>query len=476
MDLIADQQGRCEEIKASLVEEGLFAGTDDAPGEVWRISPEAFSLSKEDVLFFEQLGNHLLSFYSALNRLYRDSHKGNAPSWVARYLDQGKPGDLVDLSRMNRFKGHLPGIIRPDVMVTERGFKVTELDSVPGGFGRTAGLMEFYREADQTLVGEKDGGIPDLFYRMLEEACKKPGCKIALVVSDEAEDYRSEMQYLAGRLQGAGKTVVVCHPRDLIFREEGLYLEIQGRESALDGVYRFFELFDLKNIPKSELIAYAMKKGNVSVTPPYKPYLEEKLSFALFHHPALSAFWEKALGNETFDLLTHLIPRTWILDPRPLPPQAVIPGLKVNGRVVQGWDALMDLTQKERELVIKTSGFSPTAWGSRGVLVGHDVPAEEWQATLTERLRRFEEEPAILQEFHKGRRFKTRYYDGTAGSIREMQSRVRLTPYYFVVSGKACLGGMLATLVPEDKKKIHGMVDAVMVPCSIATDSKKKSG
>ena len=30
------------------------------------------------------------------------------------------------------------------------------------------------------------------------------------------------------------------------------------------------------------------------------------------------------------------------------------------------------------------------------------------------------------------------------------------------------LGGVLATIVPEDKKIIHGMKDAILVPCRVA--------
>ena len=51
--------------------------------------------------------------------------------------------------------------------------------------------------------------------------------------------------------------------------------------------------------------------------------------------------------------------------------------------------------------------------------------------------------------------------------LKAMQSRVRLTPYYFVVAGAARLGGVLATLCPHDKKKIHGMADAILVPCAV---------
>jgi hypothetical protein len=33
-------------------------------------------------------------------------------------------------------------------------------------------------------------------------------------------------------------------------------------------------------------------------------------------------------------------------------------------------------------------------------------------------------------------------------------------------SARAQLGGVLATIVPADKKIVHGMSEAIMVPCS----------
>ena len=45
-----------------------------------------------------------------------------------------------------------------------------------------------------------------------------------------------------------------------------------------------------------------------------------------------------------------------------------------------------------------------------------------------------------------------------------MRGRVRLCPYYFVTGGDTKLGGILATIVPADKKLIHGMRDSILVP------------
>ena len=212
---------------------------------------------------------------------------------------------------------------------------------------------------------------------------------------------------------------------------------------------------------------YSTKKGTIKTTPPYKPFLEEKLSFALFKHPGLKSFWEKSLGFETFQKLLHLIPNTWILDNRELPPYAAIPDLEIKGNQVTNWNDLFTLTQKERELAVKVSGFSPKSWGSRGVTIGHDVSSKVWYQTVKNVLESFPKETSILQKFHKGKRFSSSYLD-SEGNIKDMESRVRLTPYYFVVDQQAKLGGILATLCHKDKKKIHGMKDSIMVPCSVA--------
>lgn len=456
----------CSKIKNSLTDSGMFSADEADPAHHWRISPDPYFLTPDDCAFFEGLGEHLLKFYGALNRLYLDSAKGKAPAWVAEYLDLGKPSDLIDFGKMKRFKNQLPGIIRPDVIVTETGFSVTELDSVPGGFGVTAGLMDWYAQNGWNVLGQANGGLPSKFQQMIESYAGKPGCTLALVVSDESRDYLREMQYLGKILNDRGFSAYVVHPKEVLFKEEGLSLEMGTGEVAIDVIYRFFELFDLKNIQKSELLMFSAKKGRVRTTPPYKHYLEEKLSFALFHHPALNDWWEKALGVETFALLAHLIPNTWILDNRPLPPHAVIPDLVLRGNPVNDWQDLYPLTQKERRLVIKPSGFSPESWGSRGVVIGHDVSSKDWQATLDKGLGEFPAQPYILQKFHKGKRVTVRYWDVPSQSLKDMESRVRLTPYYFVIGDRAELGGILATLVPHDKKKIHGMVDAVLAPCA----------
>lgn len=469
-----------------LTAAGLFAPTAEeyqrpgrpSPAARWRIAPDPFVLSPDQERFFRSLGPQLLAFYRTLNKLYFASLRGEQPAWVARYLDQGKPDGLLTISRMKRFRDSLPAVIRPDVIPTQEGMAITELDSVPGGIGLTACMSRAYDDlADPPsgrasarrveMLGGRDGMVQGFASMLESQRGERSGC-VALVVSDEAEDYRPEMTWLAAQLRSIGVEAYCVHPREVRFTEESLWLSAEEKERPIGLVYRFFELFDLKNIPKAELIMYAAKKGRVAITPPYKPALEEKLAFALFHHPVLAPFWRQELGDDHFKSLAAVMPRTWVLDPAPIPPSATIPGLLLGERAVCDWRELAAAKQKERHFVIKPSGFSELAWGSRGVSVGHDMPQPEWAEAIETALASFPTTPYVLQEFHKGRLFDASYCDDArAGEPVSMSGRVRLSPYYFVTGEKAELAGVLATVCPPDKKVLHGMVDAIMAPCAV---------
>src|SRR6266446_8301758 len=142
---------RAQYVRDQMPAHGLFAGA------TWRISPEAFPISKELIAKLEALGPQLLAFYRACNVMYRHSVDGKLPRWIAEYLDAGKPKELVEFSRLGRFKGHVPRVMRPDVILTNDHFFITELDSVPGGIGLTGWLGKTYAELGDNVVGGATG-------------------------------------------------------------------------------------------------------------------------------------------------------------------------------------------------------------------------------------------------------------------------------------------------------------------------------
>jgi hypothetical protein len=435
--MLAATEDRLGTIRAAFPKEGLFAEKD------WLLSPDAFKIDKEFERELEQLGHRLLVFQRACNQLYQLSVKGKQPAWISRYLDSGKPAELVEFSRQKQFRDDLPRVIRPDLVLTDDGYTIAEIDSVPGGIGLTGWLNQTFSAFEKEIIGGADGML-DGFQSVLPNGGD-------IVISQESATYRPEMEWMAARLQDRQP-----HLQWRVVSAEN-YEPKDGRD-----IYRFFELFDLSNIPNIDKVLSAAAEGKIKITPPIKPYLEEKMWFALFWMQPLHEFWRRELGEKYFLQLQEVIPYSWLLDPTPLPQHAVIPRLEI-----QDWREAGRFSQKDRQLLLKVSGFSPLGWGSRGIALGSDLPHAEWQQRIDNALATFETSPTILQKFHKGRLFEHRYWDPDSGELKTMKGRVRLCPYYFVEQDKVKLRGALATIVPADKKLLHGMSDAILVPTKI---------
>ena len=421
-------------IRDALPKEGLFAERD------WLLSPDAFPIERKFLTELEQLGHRLFVFQRACNQLYQLSVKGKQPAWVARYLDAGKPKELIEFSRRKEIRDDLPRVIRPDLIVTDNGYIIAEIDSVPGGIGLTAWLNQTYSAFDKQIAGGANGMLEG-FQSVLPNGGD-------IVISQEASTYRPEMEWLAARLKD--------RQPDWEWRVVAAE-NYEARDSR--AVYRFFELFDLPNIPKIDILLHANAKGRVAITPPIKPFLEEKMWFALFWLRPLHEFWRRELGEKYFLKLQEVIPYSWILDPTPLPQHAVIPRLEIHD-----WREAAKFSQKDRDLLLKVSGFSPLGWGSRGISLGSDLAHAEWEKRIDNALATFDSSPTIIQRFHKGRLLEHRYCEPDSGELKTMKGRVRLCPYYFVEHDQVKLHGALATIVPADKKFLHGMRDAILVP------------
>jgi len=415
-----------EQIQRAMPEGGLIgAGT-------WRWSPEPLTLPRKLLRELEGLGHVLAQFQRASDAIYRRSGKGKMAPWIAESLDRGKPDWMIAEQRRGDKAQHFPRIIRPDLLLTEEGFALTEIDSVPGGIGITSWLAGQYEAAGCPVLGGAHG--------MLEgfSALLPPGG--AVLLAEEAADYRAEMIWL---LEQLGEQRALVDASTLTADETR-------------ALYRFFECFDWQNVP--QLQDFCARGGRTEA--PIKPHLEEKLWLALFHMPGLKKRWQQELRANQWQQLQNLIPTSWFVRDVDLPPDAVLPELNVSR-----WQEVMDFSQKERQLVLKISGFDPRAWGSRGVFIGHDLPANEWRERLQEALDDTQS-AWIMQKFRETKIIEHPVYQAD-GSTAVERGRVRLCPYYFTdEKGYTRLRGCLATIVPIDKNKIQGMSDVVLTAVS----------
>ena len=96
-------------------------------------------MTSKQVREIESIGRACLEFLRAKEILYKKStsnenllrnEKLEAP-WVAEYFERGKPTELVEHGLSNSVSGQIPFILRPDLLITEDGFALTELILFP---------------------------------------------------------------------------------------------------------------------------------------------------------------------------------------------------------------------------------------------------------------------------------------------------------------------------------------------------------
>jgi len=110
-------------------------------------------------------------------------------------------------------------------------------------------------------------------------------------------------------------------------------------------------------------------------------------------------------------------------------------------------------------------------------VLGSDCSREEWQHAVEHAIELAPTNLHVLQAYKKPRRLEHPVFDrptstseATEVAVRLKPGRLRLCPYYFLIEGQPRLSGALATFCPPDKKIIHGMQDAALLPCRIVTE------
>src|SRR2546423_13107401 len=213
-------------VRSAFPQAGLFAEKD------FFFSPDPFPVDDKFAKELEQLGHRLYVFQRACNELYQRSVKGKQPAWISHYLDAGKPPQLIEFARQKQFRDDVPLVIRPDLILTESGYTIAEIDSVPGGIGLTSWLNQTYAELGRDVIGGR-AEMLDGFRSLLPDGGD-------IVISGEASTYRPEMNWVAARLNEK-------YPE-----HDWRVVDAETYEPpAARNVYRFFARFERPNLPGS---------------------------------------------------------------------------------------------------------------------------------------------------------------------------------------------------------------------------------
>jgi len=344
----------------------------------------------------ERLGVELSAFMTAADELYHTDEE------AAALLDRGKP------EIFRRERAAKQPFIRPDLIITEDGFAVCEIETSPFGLGLAYALNTAYRaEGHETIVNGElahhlDSVLPD---------------SGSLVYSDKTKAYAGQLGYLEERLFSA-------NGRDWALREAAEAAEEGGTSG--EAIYRAFYLHEYGTDPAVRELIEQGEAAEGDWTPSLTPHLEEKALMALLWDDRWEAYFRRELGDAGYKYLQSVIPPTWIVGEE----EHFTPGLPGG---VSDVEDIAGLPRPQRALVLKSSGYDRHGSWAESVELLHTKSQVEAGRLLVEAAAR-DDSLQIVQEFRRGTKIPMTYTEN--GTTRTDEVRVRLTPYVDPTTGR----------------------------------------
>jgi hypothetical protein len=340
------------------------------------------------------MGEEVVHFLSVTDDLYRLREE------VSSLLNTGKPQELLTQNNSDYL------FVRPDLIVTSEGLKICEIETSPFGLGLSHLLNTGYTQAGfETLSSELE------LSNYVQSKISRSG---QIVFSDKTKSYKGQLEYTAQKIFSNEKqnwSATHIHDFDI---------------SSTQPMYRAFYLSEsLMDDSVNQLVNLRLQSGDI--TPSITPHLEEKAILALIWDRRFENFYKKQLGETSFNQLREHIPKTWIIGQE----EHFSPGMP------KGISTTIDLagqTRKNRQFVVKPSGFSANSSWAEGVSLMHEKSSEKATQILTD-VCQTTSHLYVVQEFHQGQKRTMNYHDNE-GETQQIAAKIRVTPYYSTVDGR----------------------------------------
>lgn len=315
----------------------------------------------------------------------------------------------MDTGKPQIFIGDNPAhylFIRPDLIITEGGFSICEVETSPFGLA----LAEILNQACQNQ-GFETIVARDSLSGHIRQNTPIDG---SIIYSKKTQAYSDQMTFLA----------------DKVFSGNGRNWNAQDADnltpSISSNIYRGFYLNEYLSDPAIKILLDRQIVNNGRTTPSPTPYVEEKAILSLIYDTRFEEYLRKKLGDASFKHLRAVIPPTWIVGQE----QFFSPGMPSN---VSSSVELASLSKSKRAYVLKSSGFSENSSWKEGV---HFLQRESADKTL-QLLHEAETDKTglhIVQEFKKGVNIPMNYESDDEKTETPMSARIRLTPYFSVTN------------------------------------------
>jgi len=361
----------------------------------FRISPRPLYLSKEQKIDIQNIGSDISCYFHIVDEMYVNNMGG-----VRNILDTGKPQIFL----ADQLAHYL--FARPDLIITEGGFSICEVETSPFGLALAEILNQAYQNKGfETMV---DSGA------ISEQVRQNTPIEGNIVYSKKTQAYSGQITFLA----------------DKVFSGDGRHWESQDADNITlqnnSNIYRGFYLNEYLSDPAIKILLDRQITNNDNTIPSPTPYMEEKAILSLIYDKRFEEYLRIKLGVASFKHLKTVIPPTWIVGQE----QFFAPGMPNN---ISSSIELANLSKSKRAYVLKSSGFSENSSWKEGV---HFLQRESTEKTL-QLLHEAETDKTglhIVQEFKKGLNIPLNYESEDEKSEMPMTARIRLTPYFAVTN------------------------------------------
>lgn len=413
-DRIEQIMGDTEIYKARVDE---FKTADKVP---FRVSPTPFILTPDQKREIENIGTDVVAYFKTINELYSINNE------VREILDKGKQ----DLFLMQKPTKYL--FIRPDIIITDEGFRICEIETSPFGLALAEVLNKAYSQGGfETMVTE------DALLKLVQAHTPSDG---RIIFSTKTESFKGQMTFLAEQVFSGDN-------RNWTAEKAG-----DGDSNSLDNIYRGFYLGEYASDDTiRSFLEQCIEKGK-KMLPSLTPHIEEKAILAFIWDKRFEKYLKDQLGITVFNNLREVIPPNWIVGQE----KHFALGLPNNMFSSTG---LASLSNSKRAFVLKPSGFKGSSSWGEGVSFLHQKSSINTLQLLNSALTD-QTSLHVIQEFKKGAKIPISYTD-KQGKPQYMSAKIRLTPYFSAVSGDEGRLVAIKATGRENTDFIHGSLDSV---------------
>lgn len=384
----------------------------------FRVAVEPFKISREQKKELEYLGIAVCDYVQVVIDLYNESEI------VRRILNKGKLGMFIRKIEPKYL------FIRPDIVLTDYGFKICEIETSIFGLALAEILNKAYIECGYSTIIPQNA----LKYYITSNIPNEG----VIAYSDHVKAFSGQLDFLAKEVFSTGNKTWNAQLIDEKFE-------------AKHNIYRAFYCSDYKIDSNVSKLLTVSAKANF--LPSLTPQFEEKAILALIWDKRFESYFKEKMSSSMYEYLRKVIPPTWIL------------GEEKNSELEMPCKTISDIAtmpKSKRRFVLKKSGDS--SWGE-GITFLHKVSHEKVRQKIQKA--EYSESLYVLQQFYEGTKSKMKYFD-CVGNIMEMEAKVRLTPYYsFCGADKGKLVAIKATGC-ENTDYIHGATNSINTAVSIS--------